>query len=129
MRVIILAVLIAMALIVGSVALVKFKAPPAGEVPADNVQMVAGEQIITIRAKGGYWPRVINAQAGVPTVIKVVTAGTFDCSAALVIPSLNYRKNLPPSGETIIAVPPQASGTVLRGLCAMGMYSFVIQFD
>src|SRR3989344_1373972 len=91
---------------------------------ADNVSVVDGKQIITINAKGSYSPRVTTAKAGVPTVIKVATNGTFDCTSALTIPSLGYRNNLPPSGETLIDIPPQKAGTTMRGLCAMGMYNF-----
>ncbi|HZX01083.1 MAG TPA: cupredoxin domain-containing protein [Candidatus Paceibacterota bacterium] len=95
----------------------------------NNVSMLDGKQIITISAKGGYLPRVTTAKADIPTIIKVDTRGTFDCSSALVIPSLGYRKNLPPSGETLIDVPPQKTGTSLQGLCAMGMYNFSINFN
>jgi plastocyanin domain-containing protein len=94
-----------------------------------NVQMVDGKQVITITAKGTYSPRFTTAKAGVPTVIKMATRGTFDCTAALTIPSLSYEKNLPPSGETLIDVPPQKAGTTLRGVCAMGMYNFSIAFN
>lgn len=96
---------------------------------ADNVSVVDGKQIITIDAKGGYSPKVTTAKAGVPTVIKVATNGTFDCSSALTIPSLGYRQNLPPSGETEIEVPSQKAGTTMRGLCAMGMYNFSVNFN
>ena len=94
----------------------------------NNVSIVDGKQIITINAKGGYAPQITTAKADVPTIIKMDTRGTFDCSSALVIPSLNYRKSLPPSGETLIDVPPQKAGTKLQGLCAMGMYNFSINF-
>ncbi|OHA03890.1 MAG: hypothetical protein A3J10_02680 [Candidatus Sungbacteria bacterium RIFCSPLOWO2_02_FULL_54_10] len=96
---------------------------------ADNVSVVDGKQIITINAKGSYSPRVTTAKAGVPTVIKVATNGTFDCTSALTIPSLGYRNNLPPSGETLIDIPPQKAGTTMRGLCAMGMYNFAVDFN
>jgi plastocyanin domain-containing protein len=92
-------------------------------------QVIDGKQIIEIKAKGGYTPREILAKADVPTVIKVKTQGTFDCSSALVIPSLNYRKNLSPSGVTEIEVPPQKTGSVINGTCAMGMYGFSIKFN
>jgi len=95
----------------------------------NNVSIVDGKQIITINAKGGYAPQITTAKADMPTIIKMDTRGTFDCSSALVIPSLNYRKSLPPSGETLIDVPPQKAGTKLQGLCAMGMYNFSINFN
>ncbi|HMP67258.1 MAG TPA: hypothetical protein PKA60_00720 [Candidatus Paceibacterota bacterium] len=95
----------------------------------DNVSVVDGVQIITITAKGGYSPRTTNAKADIPTVIKMDTAGTFDCSSALAIPNLSYRSYLPPSGETLIDIPAQKSGTKLQGLCSMGMYNFAINFN
>ncbi len=100
---------------------------PPGSVA--NVAMVNGKQFIDISAKGGYSPRVTSAKANVPTVLKIDTNGTFDCSAAVTIPSLDYRATLPPSGTTEIEVPPQKPGTKLQGLCAMGMYNFSVTFN
>src|SRR3989344_682450 len=82
-----------------------------------NTSIVDGTQIIEINAKGGYSPRMTIAKANIPTVLTVKTQGTFDCSAALSIPALNYRTNLLPSGETKIEIPPQKAGTTLQGLC------------
>ncbi len=99
------------------------------EQAVNNVSIVNGKQIITINAKGGYSPRVTTAKADIPTVIKVATNGTFDCSSALAIPSIGYRENLSPSGATEIEVPSQKVGTTMQGLCAMGMYNFAIHFN
>jgi len=97
---------------------------------APNIAAVSdGKQVIEIYAKGGYSPRVTIAKAGVPTLIRVKTQGTFDCSSALVIPNIGYRTSLPPSGVTEIEVPAQKSGSILQGLCAMGMYNFQIHFN
>lgn len=98
-------------------------------VPQNNVSIIDGKQIIEIDAKGGYSPSITVAKANIPTVIKVKTQGTFDCSSAIVIQSIGYRANLPPSGETLIDVPPQEAGSTLRGMCAMGMYNFSVKFD
>jgi Cu+-exporting ATPase len=88
-----------------------------------------GKQIIDISAKGGYSPRKVVAKAGIPTILRVSTKGTFDCSASLVIPKLSYQKFLQPSGtEDIIITPEQAQGT-LQGLCSMGMYNFQVVFQ
>jgi plastocyanin domain-containing protein len=95
----------------------------------NNVSIVDGKQIIEINAKGGYFPRTTIAQANIPTVIKIETNGTFDCSSALVIPSIGYRTNLSPKGVTEIELSPQKLGTKLQGLCAMGMYNFSIEFN
>ena len=122
-----LAMLIAGILIGG--ALVFGGSKDASPQVVDNVKIVDGKQVITINAKGGYFPKVTAAKAGIPTVIKVDTQGTFDCSSALTIPSLGISKNLPPTGETEIEVPAQEANTAVRGLCAMGMYNFSVQFN
>ncbi|MCX6702659.1 MAG: cupredoxin domain-containing protein [Candidatus Wolfebacteria bacterium] len=88
-----------------------------------------GNQIIEISAKGGYSPRETLAKAGVPTVIKIRTNNTFDCSSIIRIPSMNYQTALPTTGETSINIPPQQKGTVLNAFCGMGMYRFEIRFD
>lgn len=127
MKTIIFSILVAVILIAGAVLLTGGSNGEKGSV--NNVSVVGGKQIIEINAKGGYYPKVTVAKAGIPTTIKMATSGTFDCSSALVIPSLNYRTNLLPKGETLIDVPPQKAGTKLQGLCAMGMYSFLIDFN
>lgn len=117
------------ALLLSAIIIFSLGSPEQSSPSVNNVSIVDGKQIITIKAKGGYAPRITSAKAGLATVIKMDTAGTFDCSSAVVIPSLAYRKNLAPSAETLIDVPPQKSGAKLQGLCAMGMYSFTINFD
>lgn len=95
----------------------------------NNVAMENGTQVVRIDARGGYSPRVTAAQSGIPTVLRVSTNNSFDCSIALAIPALSFRKNLPPSGVIDIPVPPQKAGTSLQGICAMGMYNFVVNFN
>ncbi len=125
-----IATLLAGALIVGAVWLsADSKTAEVGTQAGANITFVDGTQVIDITAKGGYSPRVTEAQANVPTILRVNTKGTFDCSSALVIPSLGFRKNLPPSDITDIKLPPQEGGTSLQGLCAMGMYSFTVNFN
>ena len=94
-----------------------------------SATMIDGQQVVEIFAKGGYTPRVTLAKAGLATTLKVSTRGTFDCSSSLVIPALNYRANLRPTGITEVPIGPQTAGTVLQGLCGMGMYSFQIKFS
>lgn len=94
-----------------------------------NVAIVDGKQIVIITAKGKYSPSISIAKAEVPTVLRMQTNGTFDCTSALTIPALGYRANLPPSGVTEIEIPPQKQGTNLNGICGMGMYSFSINFN
>jgi plastocyanin domain-containing protein len=94
----------------------------------NNVTRVDGKQIIEIRAKGGYLPRVTTAQAGIPTTLRINTSGTFDCSSAIRIPSLKVSKNLPASGVTDIDLGTLAPGKI-AGNCSMGMYPFEIQVN
>lgn len=91
--------------------------------PADNISVVDGQQIVEITAKAGYTPRVSEVKAGVPTILRVDTQGTFDCSSQIRIPSLDISRSLPPSGVTDIALGTLAPG-VLHGSCGMGMYPF-----
>jgi uncharacterized protein len=88
-----------------------------------------GKQILNLTAKGGYSPKKITAQAGKPAILKVKTASTFDCSTALVIPTLKVTKSLPATGVTSIEIPAQTAGSEIKGTCSMGMYSFSITFN
>jgi len=91
--------------------------------------IVDGTQVVDITAKGGYSPRVITAKAGVPTVLRVATQGTFDCSASIVIPTLGYQKFLKPTGIEDIAISAEQAQSTLQGTCSMGMYNFQIRFE
>jgi plastocyanin domain-containing protein len=94
----------------------------------NNVSVVDGKQIIEIKAKGGYSPVHSVAKAGIPTILRVNTNGTFDCSSSIRIPSLNIGKNLPMSGTTDIDLGNPKQG-ILQGTCGMGMYPFEINFQ
>ena len=94
---------------------------------ANNVSVAGGKQIVEIRAKGGYLPSASVAKAGMPTILRFSTDGTFDCSASVRIPSMDIAKNLPQSGTTDIDLGLAPSGT-LQGTCGMGMYPFEIDF-
>lgn len=98
------------------------------ETLVNNVSTKDGKQVIEILAKGGYSPKQSIAKAGVPTILKFKTNGTYDCSSAMRIPSLNISKNLPGTGETEIEIGPQEVGK-LSGTCSMGMYFFEIDFQ
>ena len=94
----------------------------------NNVTVVDGKQIIEIRAKGGYQPRKSIAKAGMPTVLRFDTSGTFDCSSSVRIPSMNISKVLPQTGSTDIDIGTQQVAT-LQGTCGMGMYPFEVSFN
>ncbi|MDP3729323.1 MAG: hypothetical protein Q8R26_01015 [bacterium] len=129
MKATIISIVVSGLLIGGALLLVSFDTTLESNTNVDNVSIVDGKQIIEIGAKGGYTPRVSIAKADTPTIIRVQTRGTFDCSSFLVIPNIDYRANLPPSGITEIEVPPQKPGTTIQGLCGMGMYNFKVQFN
>jgi len=94
-----------------------------------NVKLSGGKQEIIIEAGEGYNPVKTLAKADLPTTLRIKTAGTLDCSLALAIPALGFRKTLPITGETVVDVPPQQSGAKLRGVCSMAMYSFEVSFQ
>ncbi len=93
-----------------------------------NIEIKDGVQYVTINARGGYFPRISTATAGIPTKLIVKTDGTYDCSSYIVINSLNYKNVLPPSGETVVDLGNPTSGKSLNGTCGMGMYRFEIDF-
>ncbi len=97
-------------------------------VNAQNVTMENGIQIVEVNVKGGYSPSQSMAKAGIPTVLRFKTDGTFDCSSAIRIPSMNISKNLPQTGSTDIDVGNPQLGT-LQGVCGMGMYRFSVNFQ
>lgn len=102
---------------------------PVGSSGQTNVAVVDGKQVVEIKAKGGYAPRVTTAKANMLTVLNVQTNGTFDCSSALTVPAVGFRGMLPSSGVTPIEIPPQQPGTTIKGVCSMGMYSFAVNFN
>ncbi len=120
-----ISILIAGALIGGAVML----ASSNDTASTNNVSVVDGKQIVEVTAKGSYSPKLTAAKAGIPTILRMKTMGTYDCTAALRVPSLRYEKMLPPSGTTDIELPAQEAGATVQGVCAMGMYSFAINFE
>lgn len=90
-----------------------------------NVTMVDGTQIITITAKGGYAPATSTAKAGIPTILRFKTSGSYDCSSSILIPSLKISKDLPATGTTDVDIGSLTPGT-LSGTCSMGMYRFSV---
>lgn len=129
MRSTIISIVVAVVLIGGALILAQNNGTgPEDNLPVNNVSIQGGVQIVEIRAKGGYQPRTSVAKAGLPTVLRFNTNGTFDCSAAVIIPSLGISKFLPASGATDIDLGAQQSGR-LQGSCGMGMYPFEIDFQ
>jgi len=100
-----------------------------GSAAVASAEVIDGVQYVDITARGGYTPRITKAQAGVPTVIRMKTENTFDCSMALAIPDLGYQSYLKPSGVEEIQVPAEKAQGTLKGLCSMAMYHFQIDFE
>ncbi|MEK7108814.1 MAG: hypothetical protein AAB919_00045 [Patescibacteria group bacterium] len=124
-----ISIVIAGALIGGAILYtgVSSTAGPA-DAPANNVSIVDGTQIVEVSVQGGYHPRKSTAKAGVPTVLRFSTNNTYDCSGAVRIPSIGYSAFLPATGKTDVNLGTPQAG-VLRGMCAMGMYTFEIDFN
>ena len=125
-----ISIIVAVVLIGGAFILTKGNSPPQTNtsIAQNNVTVVDGKQIIEIHAKGGYQPRKSIAKAGMPTVLRFDTSGTFDCSSSVRIPSMNISKVLPQTGSTDIDIGTQQVAT-LQGTCGMGMYPFEVNFN
>lgn len=91
-----------------------------------NVTMVDDQQIVTINVKGGYGPKTSTVQAGIPTILRLITDATYDCSSAVRIPSLGISRNLLATGVTDVKLGTLDAGTI-QGTCSMGMYAFEIK--
>lgn len=120
--------IIAAAVLIGGAVMLTGSSNSTGQgVQANNVTIVDGKQIIEIQAKGGYQPRKSIAKAGIPTILRFNTNGTFDCSASIRIPSMNISQGLPQTGSTDIDIgSPQVA--LLQGTCGMGMNPFEVEF-
>ena len=123
-----LALVISATLIGGAMILTLNKPSAQSEPLANNVSIVDGQQIIDITAKGGYTPRTSAAKAGIPTILRFHTSGTFDCSSYIRIPSMGVSKALPSTGTVDIAVTDPKAGALI-GMCGMGMYPFQVNFQ
>ncbi len=120
------------AVVVGAWMLIPGKSRTEGQEQAEAVNgttQATGKQVIEIFAKGGYTPRQVSAKSGEESILRIKTKNTFDCSTALVIPSLSYQAMLKPTGSVDIPLPVQEPGAKLVGLCSMGMYSFEVTFN
>jgi plastocyanin domain-containing protein len=95
----------------------------------DNIVVKDGVQYITVNVKGGYSPRVTTAKAGIPTKLIMKTNGTYDCSASLRIGSVGFQKVLQNTGEETIDLGTPKAGVPTQGVCGMGMFSFVVNYE
>jgi plastocyanin domain-containing protein len=125
----IFAITILILAIFGSIFIIGSKTGSGGTASAENSQIKDGIQYITINAGGGYSPKLSSAKAGIPTKLIVKTNGAYDCSSSLAIHSIGFQKILPQTGETEIDIGTPKAGEPLRGVCGMGMYSFLVNFN
>jgi len=121
-----LSILVA-ALVIGGAVVFSQKPSDSGQI-VQNVSMEGEKQVIEIDAKGGYSPKLTTAKAGVPTMLRLKTNGTYDCSSAVTIPSIGFRKNLDATGVTEVAISAESAKGAVEGVCAMGMYNFSVKF-
>ncbi len=128
MKATIISIILTIILIGGALMLTKSGDGNASTTEANNVSIIDGKQVIEINTRGGYQPRKSVAKAGIPTIIRFNTKGTFDCSSAVRIPSMNISKNLPQTGSTDIDIGNSKLG-ILQGSCGMGMYPFEVKFQ
>jgi plastocyanin domain-containing protein len=128
MKATIISIIVAVVLIGGAFIFTRDGGDTGQVINANNVSVVDGKQIIEITARGGYQPRKSIAKAGIPTIIRFNTKGTFDCSSSIRIPSLDITKSLPQSGSTDIDIGSGKIG-ILKGSCGMGMYPFEVEFQ
>ena len=94
---------------------------------SSNVEIKEGVQYVTVLAKGGYFPKISLIKADLPTKLIIQTENTYDCSASLIIRSLDLQKVLQPTGQEIIDLGILKSGNSIQGVCGMGMFYFKIQ--
>lgn len=88
-----------------------------------------GKQIIEFTAKNGFNPSLIEAQAGVDSIIRIKTLNTYDCSGFLNMPNAGISNHtLKPSGITEFSLAKQEKGEIIRGSCSSGANIVEIRF-
>ncbi len=97
------------------------------ELGQGNVYLEGDVQVVELFVRGGYSPELSVASSGVPTILRLRTEGSFDCSTSIVIPEINERRTLPFTGVTDIPLGTRTEG-VLSGACSMDMYRFSVEF-
>ncbi|PKN98460.1 MAG: hypothetical protein CVU42_12170 [Chloroflexi bacterium HGW-Chloroflexi-4] len=87
-------------------------------------------RLLTINVQNsGYYPNEVHAKAGIPVTLKLITDNVQSCSRAFIIPSLGVQQILDETGQAMIQIPAQISGTQIYFSCSMGMYGGTIIFD
>ena len=110
--------------------------PPQATVPvaSENENTPSGPMstetnVLTIRVEDySYEPNYLEATAGQPVKLALVTKDSYGCGRAFTVPALDIQEILPETGTTYIDIPAQKKG-VLRFSCSMGMYRGQIKFN
>jgi uncharacterized protein len=102
--------------------------PPAAASTDPSVAAAPGNTLVLTASNSGYSPQRLEAKAGQPILLNIVTNNTYSCARDFVIPALGVEKLLPQSGSVPVNIPAQAAGTVMRFSCSMGMYTGEIVF-
>ena len=102
----------------------------ASSVPNSPASPTQTANSLTLYAQDyGYTPRVLNAAAGQPVKLNVITKNTRGCAVAFMIPELRVQKVLPSTGTVVFDIPAQPKGKAIRFSCSMGMYTGQIIFN
>jgi plastocyanin domain-containing protein len=124
--------ILCVSLVVGTIVIFSKSSSNAAEtkgvISSEYVQLSSSNQIVSVTAKNGFSPSKVNAKADTPTILKVKTDRTYDCSNVINIPSLGISRSLPVSGITEIEIPPQSAGQTINATCSLGQYFLQVQF-
>lgn len=104
--------------------------PQSADNQTDGTASGSLSKVINISARNsGYSPTQLKAPAGQPIQLVLTTNNTQSCSRAFMIPALGIQELLPTTGQTVLEIPAQNPGAILRFTCSMGMYNGVIRFQ
>lgn len=81
----------------------------------------SGRQVVEVVIRGGYWPGVIVARAGLPLRIVFRREDDDSCTERVIFSVPRLDRRLAPTGTTTIDLPAQPAGEV-RFTCGMGRY-------
>jgi sulfite exporter TauE/SafE len=77
----------------------------------------------------GYAPKILHLVPNKEIKLVWVTNNVKSCSLSVVIQELNYENTFPSTGQVLLIIPPQKTGTVIEYSCSMGMYHGKLVFD
>lgn len=90
-----------------------------------STEPVVARQTIAVNAIG-YEPNFIRVPAGQPITLTLKTNGNTGCTSVFKIPSLKIVRNLPATGDTVVAATFDNPGQYVFS-CGMGMFTGTIE--